>query len=136
MTVSKSAPARTYQLLIEVAAPVRVVIGRLGEFEFFAGLYCYTGSALRNFEARIRRHLSPAKKMHWHIDYLLAAPGVRIYEVRRFVEDECPVNQRTAGEPAVPGFGASDCRAGCRSHLKRCETGNSSNIHVSFIPSH
>jgi Uri superfamily endonuclease len=110
---------RTYQLLIEVAAPVRVAVGRFGEFEFPAGLYCYTGSALRNFEARIRRHLSTVKKRHWHIDYLLAAPGVRIREVRRFCEDECAVNQRGAGEFPAPGFGASDCRAGCGSHLQR-----------------
>ncbi|MDR1935582.1 MAG: GIY-YIG nuclease family protein [Candidatus Accumulibacter sp.] len=106
-------------MLIDVAAPVRVAVGRLGEFEFPAGLYCYTGSARRNFEARIRRHLSPAKKLHWHIDYLLAAPGVRVREVRRFAEEECQLNRRTAGESPVPGFGASDCRAGCGSHLKR-----------------
>ena len=111
--------ARTYQLLIEVAAPVRVAVGRFGEFEFSAGLYCYTGSALRNFEARVRRHLSPTKKMHWHIDYLLAAPGVSVREVRRYGEAECFVNQRTAGAVEVPGFGSSDCRAGCGSHLKR-----------------
>ncbi|MDR2788431.1 MAG: GIY-YIG nuclease family protein [Candidatus Accumulibacter sp.] len=98
---------------------MRVVVGRLGEFEFPAGLYCYTGSALRNFEARVRRHLSPEKKTRWHIDYLLAAPGVRIREVRRFCEDECLINQHTAGELPVPGFGAGDCRAGCGSHLKR-----------------
>ena len=66
--------ARTYQLLITVSAPVRVTVGRLGTFDFPAGDYCYTGSAVRNIEARIRRHLSPLKKMHWHIDYLLAAP--------------------------------------------------------------
>ena len=112
-------PARTYQLLIELPAPVRVRIGRLGEFDFPAGRYIYTGSALRNFEARVRRHLSPTKKMHWHIDYLLAAPGVRVREVKRFGEEECAVNRRTAGDVPVPGFGASDCRAGCGSHLKR-----------------
>jgi Uri superfamily endonuclease len=119
VTCPESGPARTYQLLIEVAVPVRVTVGRLGEFEFPAGFYCYTGSALRNFEARIRRHLSSMKKMHWHIDYLLAAPGVRVREVRRFSEEECPVNQGVAGEIPIPGFGASDCRAGCSSHLKR-----------------
>ena len=111
--------ARTYQLLIEVAAPVRVAVGRLGEFEFPAGLYCYTGSARRNLEARVRRHLSSMKKLRWHIDYLLAAPGVRIREVKPFREDECRVNRRTPGEIPTPGFGASDCRAGCGSHLKR-----------------
>lgn len=111
--------ARTYQLLIEVAGPVRVRIGHLGTFEFPAGIYLYTGSALRNFEARVRRHLARAKKMHWHIDYLLAAPGVRVLEVRRHADGECRVNQRVGGEITVAGFGASDCRAGCRSHLKR-----------------
>lgn len=106
-------------MLIEVAAPVRVVVGRFGIFDFPAGLYCYTGSARRNFEARIRRHLAAEKALRWHIDYLLAASGVRIVEVRRFGGEECAVNRETAGQIPVPGFGASDCRAGCGSHLKR-----------------
>lgn len=106
-------------MLIEVTDPVRVCVGRLGEFVFPKGCYIYTGSALRNFEARIGRHLSPIKKMHWHVDYLLAASGVCVREVRRFGEAECLVNRRTSGEIIVPGFGASDCRAGCGSHLKR-----------------
>ena len=111
--------ARTYQLVIEVSVSARVQVGRFGEYLFPAGVYVYTGSALRNFEARISRHLSPAKKMRWHIDYLLASPGVRILEVRRFCDAECQVNQRTSGSVPVPGFGASDCRCGCGSHLKR-----------------
>jgi Uri superfamily endonuclease len=113
------APARTYQLLIEVAAPVRVRVGRLGEFDFPAGHYVYTGSALRNFEARVDRHLAQAKKIHWHIDYLLGAPGVSVREVRRHGQAECAVNQQVRGEITVSGFGASDCRSGCGSHLKR-----------------
>ena len=110
---------RTYQLLIDVAAPVKVRVGRFGVFDFPAGRYSYIGSALRNFEARVRRHLSSAKKMHWHIDYLLAAPGVRVREVRRYDEAECAVNQQIDGTIAVAGFGASDCHSGCGSHLKR-----------------
>ena len=110
---------RTYQLFIEVAVPLRVQVGRLGTFDFSAGLYIYTGSALRNFEARITRHLATAKKMHWHIDYLLAAPGVRVLEVRRFGEAECAMNHAVNGDIPVRGFGACDCRAGCGSHLKR-----------------
>ena len=111
--------SRTYQLFIEVKTPVRVSVGRLGTFDFPAGRYVYTGSALRNFEARIVRHLSTAKKMHWHIDYLLGAPGVRVLDVRRSAEEECVANQSTRGTVLIPGFGASDCRAGCGSHLKR-----------------
>jgi Uri superfamily endonuclease len=96
-----------------------VRVGQLGGFDFPAGLYSYTGSALRNFEARVARHLSGAKKMHWHIDYLLAAPGVCVREVRRYDEAECSVNQWTIGAITVAGFGSSDCRSGCGSHLKR-----------------
>ncbi len=112
---------RTYQLLIEVTGLVRVRVGQLGTFDFPAGRYVYTGSALRNFEARVNRHLSPGKKLHWHIDYLLAAPGVHVREVLRFTEAECLVNQKTCGQIVVNGFGASDCRARCGSHLKRLD---------------
>lgn len=108
----------TYQLLIEVTRPVRVIIGRLGRFAFPAGRYIYTGSARRNFEARIVRHLRREKTLRWHVDYLLAASGVRIVGVRRYVEDECTINLATPGSMLIPGFGASDCRMGCGSHLK------------------
>ncbi|SDI29119.1 GIY-YIG nuclease family protein [Propionivibrio dicarboxylicus] len=111
--------ARTYQLLIRVARPLTVTVGRFGTFDFPAGWYVYTGSAKRNLEARVRRHLSAHKTLRWHIDYLLAQPGVAVREVRRFAEPECALNQRQTGDILIPGFGASDCRAGCGSHLKR-----------------
>lgn len=114
-----SAGERTYQLLIRVSRRVTVTIGALGTFDFPAGWYIYTGSAVRALEARVRRHLSAHKTLRWHIDYLLAQEGVEIREVRRFCEPECELNQRLEGEIVVPGFGASDCRAGCSSHLKR-----------------
>ena len=110
---------QTYQLLIQVSEPLTLAVGRLGRFDFPAGLYCYTGSARRNFEARVARHLRRDKTLRWHIDYLLAAPGVRVVEVRRSTAVECALNQATAGTIVVPGFGASDCRNGCGSHLKR-----------------
>jgi Uri superfamily endonuclease len=109
----------SYQLVIEVRRSVRVTVGSLGLCRFAAGRYVYTGSARRNLEARIARHLSSAKKLRWHIDHLLNAPGVRVVDVLRFDAPECDVNRRTAGAIAVTRFGASDCRAGCGSHLKR-----------------
>jgi Uri superfamily endonuclease len=108
----------TYQLQIHVAQALRLVIGALGEFPFPAGDYLYTGSAKRNFEARIARHLRQDKAIRWHIDYLLTAPGATVTKVIRSDEGECPLNQRTSGVIPIPGFGASDCRAGCGSHLK------------------
>jgi len=111
--------AITYQLVIEIAKPLCIAVGALGVRDLPAGRYVYTGSAKRNPEARIARHLSRSKTLRWHIDYLLTAPGVRVVEVRRFDEPECVVNRDTAGTIPVPRFGASDCRAGCGSHLKR-----------------
>ncbi|GAB2179866.1 GIY-YIG nuclease family protein [Denitratisoma sp. agr-D3] len=110
--------ARTYQLLIEVTRPLTVVVGSLGPCRFPAGRYIYTGSAKRNLQARIARHLRQDKKLHWHIDYLLTQPGVRVAGVRRYADAECDLNRRTPGIPLLPGFGASDCKAGCGSHLK------------------
>lgn len=111
--------ATTYQLRIAVARPLRIEVGRLGCFDFPAGTYVYTGSARRNLEARVARHLRREKTLRWHIDYLLTAPGVTVIEVARSRRDECRWNRAQAGEVLVPGFGASDCRSGCGSHLKR-----------------
>ena len=108
----------SYQLEIEVAQPLRRVIGALGEIDFPAGVYTYTGSAQRAFEARIARHLRAEKTLRWHIDHLLAAPGVRVLGVKRSRVPECRLNQASPGRVTVPGFGASDCRAGCGAHLK------------------
>ena len=111
-------PFVTYQLLIRLPAPVRLRIGALGVFDFPAGRYQYTGSAQRHFEARVTRHLRREKTLRWHIDYLLAAPNAEVTEVVRSHVAECTLNQRSDGRIMVAGFGASDCRAGCGSHLK------------------
>ncbi|CAN1518209.1 COG1833 Uri superfamily endonuclease [Methylophilaceae bacterium] len=108
----------TYQLFIEVKQPVTLTIGKLGSFDFPAGHYIYTGSAKRNIEARIARHLAKDKKLRWHIDYLLNSTSATITKVEQFVEPECEINQKTLGAVLFPRFGASDCHAGCMSHLK------------------
>lgn len=110
--------AVSYQLDIELSQPLRLRIGALGRFDFPAGRYRYTGSALRALDARIARHLAPHKTLRWHIDHLLAGPGVRVTRVRRSSRAECPLNQAAKGVVLVPGFGSSDCRAGCGAHLK------------------
>lgn len=108
----------TYLLLIDVHRRLRVRIGRLGEFEFPAGRYAYTGSAKRNLAARIARHLRREKALRWHIDYLLAASGVRIKRVITSRLPECALNRVCRGRIVVAGFGSSDCACGCGAHLK------------------
>ena len=111
-------PCITYQLTIQVKQDSIIQIGKFGTFQFPAGYYVYTGSAKRNLEARIQRHLSKEKQLKWHIDYLLDAPGVEIANVTRWTAPECEVNQQGQGTVLIPHFGATDCHAGCGSHLK------------------
>lgn len=126
--------ATVYQLDIVLAADARIAVGRLGEYLFPAGRYVYTGSARRNLDARVRRHLSRDKKQRWHVDYLLMAELAEVVGVRLFEDGECAVNQATEGVVVAPGFGASDCRSGCGSHLKYCGRSeclaDSANVHL------
>ena len=109
----------SYQLEFEIPSPLKLRVGALGVLTFSPGRYVYTGSARRAIEARIARHLRREKKLHWHIDYLLVLPQTEIVRVRRSTSTECAWHQRTPGQTQHPGFGASDCRSGCISHLKQ-----------------
>lgn len=110
----------SYQLYIKITEDIEIEIGRLGYFQFKKGCYIYTGSAKRNIDARIARHKlnSNHKKKHWHIDYLLASSKVEIVDVKKFKDFECNLNLKTMGRVIVKGFGSSDCRSKCSSHLK------------------
>lgn len=111
----------SYALLLELAEPARIAIGRLGMFDFPAGGYVYTGSAhgAGGLAARVGRHLRGGGALRWHVDYLrvhTAARGV----VGAAGRLECIWAQRLVaqgGRVIAAGFGASDCRAGCRAHL-------------------
>ena len=110
----------TYALVIELEAPLDLVVGKLGPVEFPAGRCLYFGSALGGLAGRIRRHLRRRKKLWWHIDYLtrVAAPE-EVWWNESPGRAEC--DWAAAGlllpgaTTPAPGFGASDCR--CNSHL-------------------
>lgn len=115
-----SAPG-TYALLLELPAAARLRVGGLGVVGFEAPCYLYVGSAFGpgGLAARLRHHLHPAKRPHWHIDHLRGAARVRqlwtTADPRRL---ECAWSEASRclrGAREVPGFGASDC--GCSSHL-------------------
>ncbi len=118
----------TYQLLIEVKKSTTITVGALGSFTFPEGFYIYTGSAKKNIEARIERHYSKDKKLRWHVDYLLIHPNVHIKQVKRSKKDECKWNQSIKGDIIFKGFGSSDCKKGCGSHLKYSHTTKKSQI--------
>jgi Uri superfamily endonuclease len=107
-----------------------LVIGRLGAFEFPAGVYLYLGSARGpgGLRARLDRHLRPAAEIrpHWNIDHLrpftLLAAAAYLYDADGAPADlECCWSRALLELPgaAVPaaGFGSADCRSGCPAHL-------------------
>ncbi|HEY50789.1 MAG TPA: GIY-YIG nuclease family protein [Dehalococcoidia bacterium] len=107
----------TYALIMRLPEPRMISIGNHPPTHFPAGYYVYVGSALGGIEARVNRHFRKVKKLHWHIDYLLAeTPVIEVTAGETETRAECAV-ARTLGTQleAIPGFGSSDCR--CSSHL-------------------
>jgi len=116
----ESAEKGTYALILCLTQDDWLTIGRLGRFLLPHGFYVYVGSAFGpgGLRGRLRHHLRPVRRPHWHLDYLRGVvQPVEIWcvPVRRehdwaSVFGEWP----EAGIP-VPRFGASDCQ--CLSHL-------------------
>jgi len=117
-----------YTLLLFLPKQVTLTVGKLGKQRFPMGYYTYTGSALgkgaSSLKHRIARHLRKEKRRFWHIDYLLADENVSVEAVivaETNENMECKTNQHIktimGAKVQVKGFGASDCRKNCKSHL-------------------
>ncbi|MCX5998491.1 MAG: GIY-YIG nuclease family protein [Chloroflexi bacterium] len=107
----------SYVLIVELGESRQIVVGSLGRVSFNEGFYAYVGSARSGIEARIRHHLRPHNRPHWHIDYLLGFALVRSIILCETEESlECNTAMALSRRfPAIPGFGCSDCQ--CLSHL-------------------
>jgi len=117
----KSMSKGIYTLLIKLDEHRTITIGKRGKILFPAGYYAYIGSALNGLEARIARHLTKEKALHWHIDYFLQKAKIEeiIYSVTEKYE-ECAIASRLAQKlKPITHFGCSDCR--CVSHLYFCK---------------
>ena len=109
---------QSYLLFIHLDRGKRIQIGKLGNYFFLKGFYVYTGSAIKNIEHRIKRHQTKKEKLFWHIDYLLNDFYAKIVSVRKSKLKECDLHISIRGLPFLPGFGSSDCKFNCISHLK------------------
>lgn len=106
----------TYLLFMNLEKNLKIKIGKLGIFNFPKGTYVYAGSALNSLEARIKRHLSKKKKMHWHIDYFLKkAKIIDVTKIPSNKKTECKIANKIKGKIIANKFGSTDCK--CRSHL-------------------
>lgn len=123
-TSSLPSQVGTYVLLIDILEPLRLTVGQLPTIELPSGPYAYVGSAHGpgGVCARVRRHLKRDKRLTWHIDAVANAycPS-KVFYVLESHRLECQWVQRLlaldGSEVPVPGFGSSDCRNGCPSHL-------------------
>jgi len=117
-----------YTLIIFLSKESPIKIGKLGKFNFLKGYYAYTGSALgpqkKSLQNRVYRHIRRDKKLRWHIDYLLEnqnAAVTAVVTIKTSERLECKVNKLIAeklnGTVLIEGFGASDCKENCKSHL-------------------
>jgi len=117
-----------YTLIIFLSREACLRVGKLGAQRFPRGYYTYTGSALglgaSSLSRRVSRHLRKEKPKLWHIDFLLAHENATVIEVIAAQTNkklECEMNRyiKREGKVKVPvvGFGASDCRENCESHL-------------------
>ena len=107
-----------YLYMLHLAEDTSILIGALGEVQFPAGFYVYTGSAATNLTQRLARHQRKNKKHHWHIDYLRAkAEHHAALPVRSQDDLECSLAQSLAklSDFQISNFGCSDCS--CKSHL-------------------
>jgi Uri superfamily endonuclease len=120
----KTAPVTfkgVYVLIIEVNKDTHMNVGAKGKLTFKKGLYAYVGSAQKDLEQRVRRHLRKEKHKFWHIDYLLGDKATKVVEVFHKQADktqECVI-AKLIGEKgeSITGVGSSDCS--CKSHLFR-----------------
>lgn len=108
----------SYCLVVELDAEKTIKIGRkLGKLNFKEGYYVYVGSAMNSLTARINRHLSDEKKLHWHIDYLLRKSIITdVIYAESTEKNECKLsNYLSKKTRSIKDFGCSDCD--CESHL-------------------
>jgi len=117
-----------YTLIISLSGETRLNIGKLGLQKFPRGYYTYTGSALgkgaTSLKWRVSRHLRKGKRNLWHIDFLLANENATVTAVvaaETSKKLECNMNRyiKIEGGAKIPvkGFGSSDCKENCESHL-------------------
>jgi Uri superfamily endonuclease len=99
---------RTYCLEFVLEKPATVRIGKLGTFVFQAGYYIYVGSARKNMQQRIARHLRIAKKQFWHIDYLRPYADIKAVWRSTLSEQHIVALLARDFESPVAKFGASD----------------------------
>ncbi|MHA1634018.1 MAG: GIY-YIG nuclease family protein [Candidatus Thorarchaeota archaeon] len=116
-----------YTLIIDLKETLSFNLKSLGNLSFEKGTWIYIGSAMGNgstsLENRIARHFRSEKTIHWHIDHLLKSNS----KIRSSIWSEnsepveCDIAKSVEQMKDIyqgpKGFGASDCKNKCFTHL-------------------
>lgn len=123
-------PAAPGVYALVIIVPSEIALKTRGfESKLEPGCYVYIGSARGpgGLAARISRHLRLNKRIKWHIDHLTTKTAVIRYVVFSLnISTECPLTPQLellGFKHNIKGFGNTDCRARCTSHLLRFEGG-------------
>jgi Uri superfamily endonuclease len=101
---------RLYVVATWVPRRETIVVGALGRLTFARGWHAYVGSARRGRDARVARHMSAAKPLRWHADYLFARhPATRAWLFDTPLS-ECALAERLRAGAASEPAAASDGR--------------------------
>ena len=116
-----------YVLIIDLMENLSFHLKSLGSLSFEKGTWIYIGSAMGNgstsLENRLARHFRSEKTIYWHIDYLLKSSAKIRCSI--WTESSKPVECDIAKSieqinniyQGPKGFGASDCKNQCFTHL-------------------
>ncbi len=116
-----------YVLIIDIHENISLRFKSLGNLSFDKGTWVYVGSAMgmgsTSLENRIHRHFRSEKTIHWHIDHLLDSGST--IRTAIWSESSYPVECEIVSSinilddihPGPRGFGASDCKQKCGTHL-------------------
>lgn len=116
-----------YSLLFFIKQKTALTVGALGLQNLPSTLYVYTGSAFGpgGLKARLKHHINKSyNRRSWHIDFLLTHKNTILTAIMAAQSNnnmECEINrfikEKGGAKIPVPGFGASDCKNKCVSHL-------------------
>jgi Uri superfamily endonuclease len=114
----------TYLLEIYAEEDFSIKAKKFEGVNFPKGYYYYSGSAQKNYESRLLRHIRFEKTVYWHIDHLTTIHTNRITKIFLFEnaprETECKVVQDLIKhfnlDEQFTGFGNGDCKT-CGTHL-------------------
>lgn len=110
-----------YGIILRLAEPLALNIGKFDRVSLKKGLYFYGGSAYGpgGLKARLGRHIRPKTSLHWHIDHITdSGKIIALGTLENGVECDLVASALAAPDAILPlpGFGSSDCR-NCASHL-------------------